>query len=1325
MIVMHHIAGDGWSMGVLARDLGTAYAARCTGQAPGWAALPVQYADYAIWQRDVLGSADDPDSPAAQQLAFWRQALEGIPEEIPLPADRPRPASASHRGGLVKVRAGADVHAGLVEAARAGRATLFMVVQAALAVLLSRHGGGDDIPVGTSIAGRGDAALDELVGFFLNTLVLRSDLSGDPTFTELVARVREADLAAYAHQDLPFEHLVEALSPARSLGRNPLYQVMLTFQNIPEGEQASWALPGLTARPARSGAGTDTARFDLAVTLRERRDADGAPAGIEGDIQYAADLFDRETAAALASRLTAVLGQVAADPGLRVSQVDVLSPAERGQIVRDWNDTTTAGPDLTLAELFAAQAARTPNAVAVSCADMTWSYGELDAASDLVAAYLTGLGAGPEQVVAVAMPRSAELVAAILGVTKTGAAYLPVNPDYPAERIAFMLADARPALILCSTTTAGLLGQVTGDGAPGVLPVVLDDPATAAAIAAGQPARPRPRVSVDHAAYVIYTSGSTGVPKGVVVPHRGLRSLVASQAGRFQVTAASRVLQFASLSFDAAVSELAVTLASGAALVVPKPGQLPLAGSLAEVLQAGQVTHLTVPPSVLATVDGGLPESVSTVVVAGEACPLPLAGRWARERRVINAYGPTEVTVCATMSQPLHPRAVLVPAWPVANTQVYVLDSLLAPMPPGVTGELYVAGSGLARGYLGRAALTGERFVACPFGPAGRRMYRTGDLARWTADGELVFAGRADEQVKMHGFRIEPGEIEAVLATHPGISQAAVVAREDHPGQKRLVGYVVPVPASAASPDSPDGADSPDSPDSAASPVTAEALREHVAARLPEYMVPAIVVLLDALPVTANGKLDRAALPAPGGPVTSRGPRTETEEIVCGLFAEVLGVDRVGAEDSFFELGGDSLLAMRLIARVREALDAEVPIRGMFTATPAGIAELVEARAAGQGEPGVEMEISDELKALLPGTLPDGAAAGNGSGDFDVLLPIRPAGDRPPLFCLHPGEGLSWRYLGLLRYIPADYPLYGVQARGLAQAEALPHSIEEMCDDYISQIRRIQPAGPYHLLGWSFGGIVAHAIATRLEDQGERVALLASLDGFPAQKRRAARQAPQDGAAADGEHPHQASGQGHDAGAAEHPPGGEGHDSGAGEHPPGGEGHDSGAGERPGPHGEHPQTPESEQKKGGGLEGDGTRHARKSGHDSKGIEDQMKTELAEVAELARSGDARSVITVNILSAIQRIIINAARLGRGYRPGFFSGDLLLFMSIDGPPTLQGAAKGREVWESYVGGMIDVHMIDSNHKTMMQARPLAEIGRVLSAKLQSLRTESGKE
>ena len=927
MIVLHHIAGDGWSMGVLARDLGSAYAARCAGRAPGWAALAVQYADYAIWQREVLGAGDDPDSPAAVQLGYWRQALAGIPEEIPMPADRPRPAAASHRGGAVQVGVGAEVHAGLVEVARAGRATLFMVVQAALAVLLSRHGGGDDIPVGTSVAGRGDAALDGLVGFFLNTLVLRADLSGDPTFAELVARVREADLGAYAHQDLPFEHLVEALSPARSLARNPLYQVMLTFQNIPEDQQATWNLPGLSARSA--GADPETARFDLAVTLRERRNAAGASAGIEGALLYSADLFDRATVEALAGRLAGVLGQVAADPGLRVSQVGVLSPAERRQLVAGWNDTSTELPALTLGELLGAQAARTPDAPAVVCGEVTWSYAELDAASGRIAGYLAGLGAGPEQVVAVALPRSAEMVAAVLGVAKTGAAYLPIDPGYPAERISFMLADARPALIVCTQETAGLFGGA-GDGAVGgsaTRPaggqvVVLDDPVTAAAIAACAPDGLGARVGVDGAAYVIYTSGSTGVPKGVVVSHRGLAGLVASQADRFGVGPGSRVLQFASLSFDAAVSELAVTLGSGAALVVPGPGELPPAGSLAEVVAAGGVTHLTVPPSVLATVDEPLPPSVATVVVAGEACPPGLAAGWAQTHRVINAYGPTEVTVCASMSVPLDPDAVVVPAGrPVANAQVFVLDGALGLVPPGVAGELYVAGDGLARGYLGRSALTAERFVACPFGPTGARMYRTGDLARWTAEGELVFAGRADEQVKVRGFRIEPAEIEAVLAAHPAVAQAAVIAREDDPGQQRLVAYVVPAGAG--------GVDVPE-------------LRAFMAARLPEYMLPAALVVLDGLPVTVNGKLDRAALPAPefGAMLISREPRTAAEEIVCGLFAEVLGLERVGAEDSFFELGGDSLLAMRLIARVRAVLDAEIPIRGLFTATPAGIAQL-------------------------------------------------------------------------------------------------------------------------------------------------------------------------------------------------------------------------------------------------------------------------------------------------------------------------------------------------------------------------------------------------
>ena len=617
MIVMHHIAGDGWSMGVLARDLGTAYAARCAGQVPGWAALPVQYADYSIWQRDVLGSADDPDSPAAVQLAYWRQALAGIPEEIALPADRPRPAEFSHRGGLVEVRVGAEVHAGLVEVARAGRATLFMVVQAALAVLLSRHGGGDDIPVGTAIAGRGDAALDDLVGFFVNTLVLRTDLSGDPTFAELVTRVRETDLAAYAHQDLPFEHLVEALSPARSLARHPLFQVMLTFQIAQD--EAEWQLPGLSVSPTRSRPIPPESIF------RSAWPSAGPP--MEHQRVLRAGCCIRRTCSTGARRRRwrrGWLGCWVRWPRIRVcgsARCSVLSPAERRQVVGGWNDTAAELAGLTLGELVAAQAARTPDAPAVICGDMTWSYAELEAASGRIAAYLAGLGAGPEQVVAIALPRSADMVAAVLGVAKTGAAYLPVDPGYPAERIGFMLTDAQPTLILCTHRNGGAARPAPAAYMARVR-VVLDDPATAAAIAACAPDALGVRASVDGAAYVIYTSGSTGVPKGVVVSHRGLAGLVSSQAERFGVGAGSRVLQFASLSFDAAVSELAVTLGSGAALVVPGPGQLPLA----EAVAAGGVTHLTVPPSVLATVEEALPGSVRTVVVAGEACPVPAGG---------------------------------------------------------------------------------------------------------------------------------------------------------------------------------------------------------------------------------------------------------------------------------------------------------------------------------------------------------------------------------------------------------------------------------------------------------------------------------------------------------------------------------------------------------------------------------------------------------------------------------------------------------------------------------------------------------------------------
>ena len=925
VLVVQHIAGDGWSMGVLARDLSAAYAARRAGGAPRWAPLPVQYADYALWQRAVLGSEDDPGSVITTQLAYWRQALAGLPAELALPTDRPRPATASHRGASVGLRVGAQAHAGLVAAARAGRATVFMVVQAGLAVLLARLGAGDDIPVGVPVAGRGDVALDHLAGFFVNTLVLRTDVSDDPTLADVISRARQTALHAYAHQDVPFERLVEMLHPDRSLARHPLFQTMLSVQNMPG---ARWELPGLQASPVP--AGTAAARFDLAVMLREARGPGGTAGGLAGTVQYACDLFDQATAGQIAGRLALVLEQLAADPDLPVSRVQVMDKAERRQLIAEWNDTAIDPPAATLDGLFADAVAVRPDAVALVCGQQAWTYAGLDTWASRLAGHLTRAGAGPEQVVAVAVERSALMVAAALAVARTGAAYLPVDVSYPAERIAFMLTDADPALVVTSAEAVGCLPA-------GGLPLIVADDLAAAGPAESAATAP---AAVGQAAYVIYTSGSTGVPKGVVVSHAGVAGLVASQVAGFAVGPGSRVVQFASPGFDAWVSELWVTLGSGATLVLASPGD-GVAGSLTGLVAEYAVTHATLPPSLLPVLPAEGLAGVSTLVVAGEACPAELAAVWSAGRRMINAYGPTETTVCAAMSGPLDGNGVVPVGRPVANTRVFVLDERLGLVPPGVTGELYIAGAGLARGYLGRPGLTGERFVACPFA-AAERMYRTGDLAKWTAGGQLLFCGRADDQMKIRGFRVEPGEVETVLTACPGVARAAVIVREDQPGHPQLAGYVVPAPGQAPGP---------------------AAVRGFVAARLPDYMVPAAVVVLEELPVTASGKLDRAALPTPVFGAGSREPGTAAEEVVCSLFAEVLGVDLVGAGDGFFDLGGDSLLAMQLISRVRAVLDAEVDIRALFAApTPAGIAAV----AAGAGAATVPLQAMARPERVPP-----------------------------------------------------------------------------------------------------------------------------------------------------------------------------------------------------------------------------------------------------------------------------------------------------------------------------------------------------------------------
>ncbi len=944
VMVVHHIAGDAWSQGPLARDLAVAYAARRAGRVPGWEPLPVQYADYALWQRELLGDEDDPGSVLAGQARYWREALAGVPAELALPADRPRPAVASFRGCSVPVRVPAGVHGELAALARAHGVTLFMIMHAAVAVLLSRLGAGTDIPAGSPVAGRTDEALDNLVGFFVNTLVIRTDVSGDPSFAEVLGRVRDRVLAALDHQDVPFERLVEILAPERSLARHPLFQVMIAVQNtaVPRLD-----LPGLQA--AVLPAGTEAAKFDVSVTVAEAFGAGGAPAGLHGTVTVAADMFDRATAEAISGRLAGVLAAVAGDPQIRLRRVPVLGGAEREQVLCGWNDTARDVPAATLGDLFGVQAAACPDAVAVVCGDVQVTYGGLDAASGRVARLLAGRGAGPESVVAVVMGRSAALVAALVGVVKAGAAYLPVDPSYPAGRVGFMLADAGPVCVLADEEAAG--GVLADPGVAAVLggvPVIVPgDPATRVLLAGldGGPVSDGDRVGplvAGHPAYVIYTSGSTGTPKGVVVTHAGLAGFAVSVAERFAGGPGCRVLQFAAAGFDASVLELCLALTGGGVLVLPAGG--PVAGDqLAAVLGVQRVSHALISPSALASVAGARFADLGVLIVGGEACGPELAGRWAPGRVMVNAYGPTEVTVMATTSGPLPAGAGVVPIGsPVVNARVFVLDRWLGPVPAGVAGELYVAGAGLARGYLGRAGLTAERFTACPFLP-GERMYRTGDLARWRPDGQLEFAGRADDQVKVRGFRIEPGEIEAVLAACPGVAQAAVTVREDTPGDQRLAAYLVPDLAGAAAGADPDAGVGPaagtDPGRAADRDGLAAAVRAYAGGRLPEHMMPAAFTVLDVLPVTPNGKIDRRALPAPEYTAgAGRGPATMQEEIVCQVFAEVLGVDRVSAEDSFFALGGHSLLAVTLAERLRER-GLPVSVRALFAApTPAQLA---------------------------------------------------------------------------------------------------------------------------------------------------------------------------------------------------------------------------------------------------------------------------------------------------------------------------------------------------------------------------------------------------
>ncbi|TDC90505.1 non-ribosomal peptide synthetase [Actinomadura sp. 7K507] len=909
LLLMHHIGGDGWSLAPLARDLITAYAARSEGREPQWAPLPVQYADYTLWQRDLFGSEDDPGSLVSKQIAYWRDALAGLPEELPLPADRPRPAEASYRGATARFRLGADVHKALLGLSRDTGASPFMVAQAAFAALLTKLGAGTDVPIGSPVAGRTDEALDDLVGMFVNMLVFRTDTSGDPSFRELVGRVRETDLAAYAHQDVPFERLVEVLNPPRHLARHPLFQVGLTFQNNPE---ARLEMPGFSAEVEPLTAGV--ARFDLLMILTERED------GLDGELEYALDLYDPSTARRLIERFERYLSALLADPDASISAADALSPEERATILGDWAGGGAAPAErATIPALFEAQAAARTDAVAVTFDGVSWTYGEVNARANRLAHRLVGRGVGPEQLVALSLPRSGDLVVAILAVLKAGAAYVPIDPDYPEERIAYMVEDAEPVLTLGPDDLDATGYDETNLGVA---------------------------ISADHPAYVIYTSGSTGRPKGVVVPHQNVVRLLRSTEQWFDFGPDDVWTLFHSYAFDFTVWELWGSLLYGGRLVVVPYMTSRSPEEFLKLLSDERVTVLNQTPSAFYQLMAADKENPGTdlalryIVFGGEALELGRLEDWYSRHpedapALVNMYGITETTVHVSYIALDRAYAATAPGSVIGagipDLRVYVLDDRLQPVAPGVAGELYVSGEGLARGYLNRPALSAERFVADPHGRPGTRMYRTGDLARWLNDGRLEYLGRADQQVQLRGFRIEPGEIESVLARHDTVSDVAVIVRDE-----RLVAYV------------------------AGTGVDSSELRRFAGKDLPDHMVPAVVVELDALPLTVNGKLDHKALPAPdfAAKVSARAARTSEEEILAGLFAEVLGLERVGADDGFFDLGGDSIIAIQLVSRARQSGLVITP-RDVFqhqtveelaeTAQPVGEGEEIETEAAGAG----------------------------------------------------------------------------------------------------------------------------------------------------------------------------------------------------------------------------------------------------------------------------------------------------------------------------------------------------------------------------------------
>ena len=1051
MFTMHHIISDGWSLGVFFDELAALYEGALAGDVNKLPDLPVQYADFVMWEKTRL------EGPAlARQLTYWKNHLQGRLPVLDLPVDHSRPVHGQSPAAMQTLSLSPELATKLKTFSQQEGATLFMTLLAAFQVLLHRYTGEEDIVVGSVVAGRQQVALEKLIGFFVNTLVLRGNLAGEPSFRDLLKRVQETTLEALANQDLPFARLVEELRPDRTPSRNPLFNVMFALQNTPPKPVR---LPGLTVSPQHVE--SVVAKFDLMLLLTETED------GLIATFEYNADLFERDTITRMLGHFHLLLESIVQDPENKISKLPLLTQGERQQLL-GWNRTETRYPrDQTIASLFEEQVEKTPESVAVVCAGRRLTYRELDERAGRLANRLRRCGVGPDVMVGVCLERSLELIVSLVAIIKAGGAYVSLDPTCPVERLGFMFVQTQAPVLLTMAKQeecAKALVEVARSASPLMNPTVIRVDSVLAARAGSNDEsfldNDAPRLTPESLAYVSYTSGSTGTPKGVCVPHRGVVRLVKNtNFARFE--ASDVFLQLATVAFDASTLELWAPLLNGGRLVVFPPG-MPSLSVLGEFIQKNGITVLWMTTGLFhQMVEDHLRylKNVRLLLTGGEVISVPLVVRTMQQLpRVvfINAYGPTEnttFTTCHLVKVPVSESRPVPIGRPLANTQVYVLDTQQQLVPVGVPGELYTGGDGLARGYLNQPEMTAEKFITLSFeGLPATRMYRTGDRVRWLPDDTLEFLGRMDRQAKIRGFRVEPAEVESVLLTHPAVKSCAVAVGNDPAGGKRLVACVVVKP------------------DSAPAPVE---WGDYLRRTLPDYMVPSMFVVLDTLPLSATGKVDHAALLKAAGerveaPKSHTAPRDEMERQLAEIWEAVLNVSPIGVHDRFFDLGGHSLLAVRLLAKVEITFGKKLSVSAVFQQpTIAQLADVLRSQEGGQNRPSTS------------------------------VVEIQPLGSRPPIYLVHGvGGGMFWGYANLSRHLGPEQPVHAFKSRGL---DGLPEwsSVSEMARSYVADLKSFQPEGPYVLGGYCFGGNVAYEMACQLKEQGDEVALLVLISCSP------------------------------------------------------------------------------------------------------------------------------------------------------------------------------------------------------------------------------------